>query len=159
MPTIRPVTDADLDAVRRVLVETWHATYDAIMGAERVTAITDDWHAVDRLRRQVDRPQAPFLLVEASDGAVIATGSAHREGEVAHVDRLYVRPDQHGRGVGTALLDALLRDAGAAARVELRVQQRNDGALAFYRRRGFSIVRPEDDDWVMELRPPDAPAG
>jgi ribosomal protein S18 acetylase RimI-like enzyme len=153
MPFIRPVTQADLDAVRGVLVETWHATYDAIMGPERVTAITDEWHAVDKLRRQLDRPHAPFLLAEAPDGSVIATGSAHREGESAHLDRLYVRPDQQRRGVGKALLDALLREVKSGARVELRVDQHNAGAIAFYRHHGFSIVRPEGESFVMERDP------
>ena len=38
---VRSAGERDLAAVRELLVETWHATYDPIYGAERVTAITD----------------------------------------------------------------------------------------------------------------------
>ena len=38
---MRTASERDLDAMRALLVETWHATYDAIYGVDRVTAITD----------------------------------------------------------------------------------------------------------------------
>ncbi|TIV74013.1 MAG: GNAT family N-acetyltransferase, partial [Mesorhizobium sp.] len=47
---VRTASERDLVAVRALLVETWHATYDAIYGAERVTAITDDWHSIASLK-------------------------------------------------------------------------------------------------------------
>jgi hypothetical protein len=40
---VRTAGERDLAAVRDLLVETWHATYDSIYGAERVTEITDEW--------------------------------------------------------------------------------------------------------------------
>jgi hypothetical protein len=32
-------------------VETWHDTYDPLLGRERVTEITNRWHAVEALAR------------------------------------------------------------------------------------------------------------
>jgi len=37
---VRTASERDLKAVRDLLVETWHATYDPFYGVERVTAIT-----------------------------------------------------------------------------------------------------------------------
>ena len=45
----------DLTSVRDLLVETWHDTYDAIYGVERVTEITNEWHALERLARELER--------------------------------------------------------------------------------------------------------
>ena len=63
---VRTASERDLQAVRALLVETWHATYDQIYGVERVTAITDDWHSLAVLKRRLDRPNAEFLV--ADDG-------------------------------------------------------------------------------------------
>ena len=39
---VRTASERDLAAVRALLVETWHATYDAIYGGKRVTEITNE---------------------------------------------------------------------------------------------------------------------
>ena len=53
---VRSAGERDLAAVRALLVETWHATYDAIYGAERVAAITDSWHSMGSLKARLTRP-------------------------------------------------------------------------------------------------------
>ncbi|TIU66551.1 MAG: GNAT family N-acetyltransferase, partial [Mesorhizobium sp.] len=57
---VRTASERDLVAVRALLVETWHATYDAIYGAERVTAITDAWHSITSLKTRLTRPNSEF---------------------------------------------------------------------------------------------------
>lgn len=145
---IRPVEARDLEAVREVLVETWHYTYDAIMGAARVSEITDSWHSIANLRGEIDRPACAFLLVEA-EGAIVATGSASRAEDIVIVHRLYVHPIQQGRGFGTALLDALITHLGPAQQVQLNVAAANTRAIAFYEQRGFAISATDGDDVVM----------
>ena len=63
---IRPAVPEDLTAVRALLVETWHDTYDALLGAERVTEITNSWHSIDNLGRQLEIPGTSFLVAEES---------------------------------------------------------------------------------------------
>lgn len=67
------------------------------------------------------------------------------------VDHLYVAPEMHGRGLGSALL-------GRAMAVEpvlrLWAFQRNAPALRFYTRRGFRVVE-ETDGGGNEEREPD----
>ena len=46
---IRDALAADLPAVRSLLVETWHDTYDGIYGWQRVAEITNAWHSLDAL--------------------------------------------------------------------------------------------------------------
>jgi ribosomal protein S18 acetylase RimI-like enzyme len=148
-PTIRPVEERDLQAVRAVLVETWHATYDAVLGAARVTEITDDWHSIAALERESGpRPAYAFLLLE-DDGATVATASASRRGDTVVVLRLYVLPAHQRRGHGTALLDALVARLGPTAHVELDVAATNAPAIAFYERRGFVVRARDGDDLVM----------
>src|SRR3954453_17756390 len=90
---ILPAGAADLPEVRDLLVETWHATYDSILGPEQVTAITDDWHSLPALARGLDRPGHRFLVAGLGSGpTVLGTASATRAGpERLRLDRLYVR--------------------------------------------------------------------
>ncbi len=66
---VRTAGDRDLAAVRALLVETWHATYDAIYGAAKVTEITDQWHSIASLRTRLTRPNSEFLVADKRHAA------------------------------------------------------------------------------------------
>lgn len=136
---VRTASERDIPAIRALLVETWHDTYDAIYGAERVTEITDDWHSVPALARRLTEPRSEFLV--ADDGSEIAGvgfAAADEAGETVTLHQLYVRPAQQGRGVGGLLLDELIDSFPDAQRMRLEVEPENSRAVAFYEAQGFS---------------------
>jgi ribosomal protein S18 acetylase RimI-like enzyme len=135
---VRTAGEGDIEAVRLLLVETWHATYDAIYGAERVTQLTDTWHSLDSLRRRLTRPSSEFLV--ADDGeriAGMAFAAADAEGKTVTLHQLYVLPAYQGHGIGGALLDEVLDDFPDAEIVRLEVEAANSRAIAFYKLYGF----------------------
>jgi ribosomal protein S18 acetylase RimI-like enzyme len=135
---VRTAGEGDLEAVRTLLVETWHATYDPIYGPERVTEITDSWHSIDALRRRLDRPNSEFLV--ADDGeriAGMAFAAVDKDGKTVMLHQLYVLPAYQGHGIGGALLDEVLGDFPDAEAVRLEVEEQNSRAIAFYRTYGF----------------------
>lgn len=137
MTAIRPATIADLPAVRDLLVATWHATYDAVYGAEEVSAITSRWHSIEALERQLGSENSAFLVAQAS-GALIATAYARAvDAQTAELSRLYVLPHQQGTGAGKALLLACARAFPKAKIMRLEVEPSNTRAIAFYARFGF----------------------
>lgn len=81
---------------------------------------------------------------------------------VAEVKRLYVRPRARGRGLGRALMNALIEAArdGGCRRLLLHTGAFNEGALSLYRSLGFEATDPFDaeppeavhDDWVFMER-------
>lgn len=138
---IRTAGDRDLDAIRALLVETWHDTYDAIYGRERVTAITGDWHSIPSLQAQLEKPNSEFVV--ADDGKEIcgmAFASVRDEGKTVMLHQLYVKPAQQGRGVGGLLLDEIEAAFPDAEKVRLEVEEANAKAVAFYLAQGFSQV-------------------
>ncbi len=142
MTTIRPATPADLPAIRDCLVATWHATYDHIDGPEAVTRVTDVWHAVDVLARQLDQPGYCFQLAETATGQVVATSLAmlQSDGVTVALSRLYILPAYQRVGLGSRLLRATLAPFPGAKVVSLEVAPENTAAIAFYERHGFTQV-------------------
>ena len=140
---VRTASERDLKAVRDLLVETWHATYDAIYGAERVTAITDDWHSLASLKRRLDQPNAEFLV--ADDGKQLggmAYAAADAAGKSVMLRQLYVRPAFQGRGIGGMLLDEIIESFPDATLFRLEVEEANAKAIGFYLSQGFVQSRP-----------------
>jgi len=142
MLAIRRATQADAPAVSALLIATWHDTYDAMLGPERVAEITARWHAPDVLARQAGAAGPAFLVAQTREG-IVGHAFAHPDrGDPGLVllQRLYVRPEAQRRGVGEALLAAVL-DAFASARaVRLEAQAENAKALRFYGKHGFVAV-------------------
>lgn len=136
---VRTASERDLPAIRALLAETWHATYDAIYGVARVTEITEDWHSIDALRRRLERPWSEFVV--ADDGTAIA-GMAYAEsdadGKVVNLRQLYVLPAFQGRGVGGLLMDEVLNAFADAETARLEVEAANTRAIEFYKAFGFA---------------------
>jgi ribosomal protein S18 acetylase RimI-like enzyme len=143
--TIRPVTPADLAAVRKLLAASWHATYDTILGTDQVEAIMAAWHSTEALERQRLAPGSSFLVGEM-DGRVVATAFARpgADGRIT-LSQLYVLPEVQGRGIGRQLLAASLAAFPQARTVRLEVEPRNVSAITFYERAGFLVVGEGDD--------------
>ena len=91
-------------------------------------------------------PWTPYMIAEelsspASDesGDVVGYGGAKVGGDQADIMTIGVRAHARGRGIGAAILDALLdwsREAGARE-IFLDVRPSNKGAIGLYESRGF----------------------
>lgn len=136
---VRTASERDLAAIRSLLVETWHATYDGLYGADRVTDITNEWHSPAALKARLAQPDSEFLV--ADDGkeiAGMAFASAVDEGGTVMLHQLYVLPSHHGRGIGGMLMEEIESCFPNATRIRLEVEEGNERAVRFYISQGFS---------------------
>ncbi|WP_353182750.1 GNAT family N-acetyltransferase [Bosea sp. (in: a-proteobacteria)] len=138
---IRDAEAADIAAVRALLVETWHATYDGIYGWRRVAEITNAWHSLENLHSQLGRGEGVFLVGLIGE-EIVATASARSERDgAALLTRLYVLPAWQGVGIGRTLLQVALACFPLAPVARLEVESQNEAAIAFYERMGFFLQR------------------
>ena len=137
---VRPARSDDVPAVRDLLVTTWHDAYDALIGARKVTEITDSWHSVESLARQLAVPDTSFLVAEEAAAIVGHAFANAQRPPVLFLTRLYVRPDRQRRGIGARLLAEAIERHRACDRVRLEAKAGNRPALAFYQRQGFHSV-------------------
>jgi ribosomal protein S18 acetylase RimI-like enzyme len=136
---VRPPESRDAEAIARVLVVTWRATYGHLLppsyyddtAFEQRTAM---WRSIIDAARPL-----PRLRVAELDGEVVGFAAA---GEPIDDDApvrelqlytLYLLPEHHGSGAGQALLEAVL----GGDRAQLWVAADNPRAHRFYRRNGF----------------------
>jgi ribosomal protein S18 acetylase RimI-like enzyme len=149
---VRTATEHDLAAVNRLLVETWHDTYDPLLGVEKVTLITTTWHAIAKLAEQIAAPDSLFLVAEQS-GSIIGHAVGHvRPHHVMMLARLYVLPAYQRRGIGVRLLTELVARQPGCARIVADVEPDNVKAVSFYRRQGFVIESESMIEGMKTLR-------
>lgn len=145
MTVVRPVEKRDLPAVRAALVEAWHATYDALIGAEQVAALTDDWHSTAALARELASEGCVFMLAESAGGVVgVSTARAEPDGVVS-LSRLYLVPAAQGQGLGPRLMHETLARFGRRA-AQLTAHPQNARAITFYSDHGFVVTGRADDE-------------
>lgn len=139
---IRTAGAADLKAVSELLGRCWHATYDSLYGEADVAAITAEWHSPSALAVNLARPAGEFLV--ADDGRRIAgmafAAAGKPDGSSVFLHQLYVDPDDQRLGIGTDLYSEMENSFFEASRFRLEVETANTGAMAFWKRLGFSSV-------------------
>ena len=98
-----------------------------------------------------------FLMLARDDGRVVGVAyvatilSAEHCGPVAWLEELYVPPDCRHRGIGTALVTAVLeraKETGIVA-VDLEIDASHERVTSLYQRLGFR--RLERSRWVREF--------
>lgn len=103
------------------------------------------------------------VILATHEGRLAGCGALkHLSNEVGKLSRLYVRPAYRGRGIGKAILDAILASAHARGFQSLSLETATfmTEAHSLYRSMGFQVTEPfrdvpeslEDAEMFMTLR-------
>ena len=144
--SIRKATPHDVKVIRHIAHETWPVAYASILSDEALQYMLQYFYSVDALTGQMETGQQFFLaeLLEESIGFGSVTEIAP---QVYKLNKLYVLPSRQKTGAGKALLNFaidLARDNNGKQLI-LNVN-RNNPAIGFYERMGFTILKEEDID-------------
>jgi L-amino acid N-acyltransferase YncA len=138
-PVVRAAAPADAERIAGIFA---HYVTTSVATFEEVAPTAADWR--QRLG-DLTRRNLPFLVAEA-DGSVcgFAYASPWRPKPAYRYtveDSVYLSPDCTGRGIGSALLGALLADcaaAGARQVIAVIADTGSDASAALHRRFGFT---------------------
>lgn len=148
---IRTAGIKDLESIKALLLEAFHATYDPIYGAQKAEQLHLKWHGLERLKQMLEAPHSEFLLgdngTEISGVAFAALDPTNPD--LVSLQHVYVLPAAQGRGIGVMLLDEIAQSFYDAKRIRTEVAAGNSSALGFYHHLGFvEISRQTDQDMV-----------
>jgi ribosomal protein S18 acetylase RimI-like enzyme len=99
-------------------------------------------------------PQARFDIIELA-GERIGRIVVDRPGTMVHIVDQAIVPALRGRGIGTAIMRALMDEADAAGLpVRLEVASENDPSFRLYQRLGFAPIETHPFYMRLEWRSP-----
>lgn len=138
---IRTAAEADLKAVHELLLTTWSASFDDVLGQDIVKTVTNEWHSMSVLKANLKRPYSEFLVADNGKGDIIGMAFAHQvTEEAASLNQLYVLPEQQIKGVGTSLLDEIEMAFPGVSVMKLEVLEVNTRARRFYEQKGYKQI-------------------
>ena len=147
MIELRPLTDADIDAVAAVHVRAWQSGYAGIVPAGYLAGLDPAGFA--RRRRERTGPPGSRTLVAVDDGRVVGfasfgpyrvDGGEGHNPAIGELYAVYVDPDRWSAGIGRRLLAAArsgLAEAGHST-MRLWVFEDNHRSRRFYARAGLA---------------------
>lgn len=168
IPTLRPCTEQDVNALALVGAATFLETFAGVLDGQAVIAHCGQAHDPDRYR-QLFQLGCRIWIAEVEPGRApvgyVVVGPCllpiARPGEL-DVKRIYVMQRWHGKGVGAALMQAAIDYARSDGqeRLIVGVYVGNARAQAFYAAKGFeqfsqrtfSVGPKTYEDYVYALR-------
>jgi GNAT superfamily N-acetyltransferase len=141
MIVIDAATHADLATVQALARRIWHAYYPGIIAFEQIAYMLELGYDTATLARFLETPGAGLALARADEPIGFAAWYRTQATATSKLDKLYVALDHHRKGAGRRLIEhvehAARRDGSNT--LVLNVNKRNEAAIAFYVRCGFSV--------------------
>lgn len=142
-----PAQQEDLPTVEALAREIWPQVYRELISAGQIQYMLGLMYNVPHLEEEVRTRGVRYQLIREEDGSLVGflgweleTGT-DLERSTALLHKLYVKPNQHGRGVGASALAHVISEAtsAGAATLQLRVNRQNRKAIRAYLRAGFEF--------------------
>jgi GNAT superfamily N-acetyltransferase len=119
----------------------WHGTYDRILGEPKSLLLGR--RAYSKFNQgywvlQSLASRASTMLLATQDDVPAGYAMAQADADEVILYSLYVHPHWQGKGIGSALLDAVTAAYPNAKAVRLEVLRGNTAAIAWYQAKGFN---------------------
>ncbi len=148
---VRRATPSHAPAIRDIAMAAWRATYRDMLRDETIEWFVERAYSEERVALRIERHET---WVAELDGVVAAFAETAVE-PVDEPDRvtlvaIYASPGMRGRGLGSALLDAIV-DAHPDLPIAADVLAGNRMGETFYEARGFEPREVIDEQLGAEL--------
>lgn len=143
---IRKVNPSDLNALQKIGRQTFTETFMANNAAADMQAYIEESFSQDQVSAELRNSGSQFFFAEVDDIVAgylkLNRGNAQTEDfdpAALEIERIYVLKQYHGKKVGQQLFNTALEIAEADHfdTLWLGVWEKNERAIAFYRKNGF----------------------
>lgn len=156
-PIIRACRATDLPTLATLAQHIWQQHYPSIISQAQIDYMLQQRYGIGELTAELNTPQHwldGLWLGEVMVG--FANYFVSADTATMKLDKLYLHPDWHGKGLGSLLLEyvsARARQMACTALI-LAVNKHNLLAIKAYQRNGFvvreTIVQPIGNGFVMD---------
>jgi ribosomal protein S18 acetylase RimI-like enzyme len=162
MVQILHATLKDIPIIRSLAEEIWWPTYSSIVSVEQIRYMLDLIYGENELERVIRSGSQTFIILHDQNGpqGFASYGLRPEDNQICKLHKLYVLPENQGKGYGKSLIDEVRMRALKlnAQTLDLNVNRSNP-AVAFYEKFGFVKIKEEDvpigpywmNDYVMRL--------
>lgn len=144
--TIRKMIKEDMQQVQQVAKTSWHHTYEGIIPAEIQGNFLKSAYSDEMMNLRL---VSTFIFVSEVDGKVIgfANYSPVKEEGNVELSAIYLYPEYQGKGIGTRLLQAGIKNIEGTKEIFVNVEKDNEIGINFYKAKGFEVISEFDDDF------------
>lgn len=142
---LRLLESEELKVVKALAYDIWPRVYDYMISQEQINYMLTMMYDSDKLKQQW-LEGVKFVLLEV-EGIPQGFVAFEEKEECIFLQKLYLRPEMHGKGYGKNMLQVVIdfaRDS-KKSNIELTVN-RNNKSLDFYFGNGFQIKEEKDFD-------------
>ena len=161
MYKIRNAGTEDIALIRELTWQVWPQTYAPILSQEQINYMLNMMYSETSLQQQMEEG-AQFIIVYEQDSPVGFASYQAIAPAVYKLHKLYVLPNQQGKGTGRLLINHIINSIKPAGAHALQLQvNRNNTAKLFYEKLGFATIKEVKldigngyvmDDYIMELK-------
>ncbi len=146
--SIRFANIEDINSIGFLAQQIWPHAYRDILSDEQLQYMLKLFYSPSALKKQMLKQKHVFILLEDEESQVgFASYAPTKESGVYKLHKIYVLPNQQGKGLGKTIVDFIVNDIKPQGAKKLLLNvNRNNKAKSFYERLGFTVIKEEDID-------------
>ncbi|WP_281648810.1 GNAT family N-acetyltransferase [Parendozoicomonas sp. Alg238-R29] len=143
---IRPVALSEIETLCRIASETFRHTYAAYNTPENMRDYVATYFNAEKIKKELSHPEMHYFFAVRGEEIIgyikLNEGSTQTESKFPNtmeIERIYVLPEEHGKGYGATLLSKAIEVTKKKnfPQIWLGVWDKNTKAIAFYEKMGF----------------------
>jgi GNAT superfamily N-acetyltransferase len=141
MIKIEEASIKDLEIIHQLAHDIWWPTYKNVVSDEQIAFMLDKMYSTTSLKNQMEEGNVFLLLYVDEKAKGFACFSKTAVDQIYKLQKLYLQPDQQGKGTGKLLLSSVeekVKKLGATTLI-LNVNRGNK-AQFFYQKVGYQII-------------------
>lgn len=141
---IRKAKQSDWQKVQHVAEVSWHDTYEGIIPRSVQDAFLERAYHEEIILKKME-----YGILFVAEVEIDIVGFANvfmREDGEAELAAIYLLPEVQGKGIGTALLEAVKKSIFGVSNLYVYVEKENTNAIHFYESSRFVFVREFEEE-------------
>lgn len=123
----------------------WKEHYISIITIDQIEYMLKKMYSKESILQQISEGQNYTLVMDGEEAiGYISLSTKNEKNYFLH--KLYVQTNKQGKGIGSMVMNYILKTNPELENIELTVNRKNYKAINFYFKNGFSINRVEDFD-------------